>query len=328
MWRIISLILINFISVLVHAQELFPDAEPASTVPKGVFGYRLMHKSFQETSSYRIKNWYGIRVMYGITSKWTISTTLGISNHHFQKFPTDIYNYFFNHHLNIYPAPGYHIEGLNFYTKYRFFSLDKHHQHLRLAVFGEGCKSFIAHDDAEPTLMTDNSGVGVGLIATYLYERFAVSLTGGYLKPFKYYQSNIDITFKSGNSAYMELSTGYRIWPAAYSSYSDFNINFYAEFMFKEYGAAKVEQYGVPVDFAYYSQSYPYAYLQLKQNAYIDSRFYLQLIENSNSRFDLGFAIPLVSRSYTYWGPMFLVQYQTYLYNDKKKVKNKPISSR
>jgi len=317
----VLLVLFNCISFHVNAQELFPDAEPASTVSRRVLGYRIIHKNFQETSSYRNKNWYGLRLMYGITSKWTLMTTIGVSNHHFQQFPTDIYNYFFNHHLSIYPAAGYHIEGLNLYTKYRFLSFDKHHQHLRLAFFAEGCKSFVAHDDAEPTLMTDNSGVGGGLIATYLYERFAVSLTGAYLRPFKYYQSNIDITFQSGNSAYGELSTGYRLYPSTYSSYSNININLYSEFTFKEYGGAKITQDGIPVDFSYYARSYPYTYLQLKANSYIDAKFYLQIINNSNSRFDLGFAIPIVNRSYTYWGPMLMVQYQTYLYNDKKKVK-------
>ena len=322
---IVLLIVFKISIVFVAAQELFPHAEPASTMPKGICGYRLMHQNFQEQSSYRIKNWYGVRVMYGLTSKWTIMTTLAISNHHFPKFPTDIINYFFNHHLNVYPAATYHIEGINFYSKYRFFTYDKHHQHLRFAFIAQACKSFVAHDDAEPTLMTDNSGVGAGIIGTYLFNRFAVSVTGGYIYPFKYYQSNIDVTFQSGTSNYLEVSTGYRIWPSMYSSYSDVNINFYSEFTFKEYGGAKITQDGKPFDYGYYARSYPYTNLQLKGGGYIDGRFFLQLISNSNSRFDIGVAVPLKNRSYTYWGPMLIVQYQVYLYNNKKKPKiNEP----
>lgn len=306
-----------------YGQELFPHAEPASNVPKGVVGVRMFYDRFKEQSSNRIKESYHVRVMYGLTSKWTVMSTIGISNHHYKAFPTDVLQYFFNHHLKTYPAAGFAVEGINLYSKYRFFTRDRYHQHLRLAVFAEGCKSFVAHDDAEPTLMTDNSGYGGGIIATYLYEKFAVSLTAGFIKPLVYKQDDIDIKFQSGNASYLELSTGYRLLPIRYSSYSDININIYSEFKLKQYGAAYVEQNGVPIDFAQYATSNPYTAKALAAGSYIDGHFAVQFISNSNSRLDIGVTLALKNRSYTYWSPMFSLQYQTYIYTGKKKKSKK-----
>lgn len=305
----------------VSGQELFPHAEPASTMPKGVSGFRFFYERYNEQTSNRIKDSYHIRYMYGITSKWTAMATLGVSNHHYSKFPTDLLPYFFNHHLKSYPPASYGFEGLNVYSKYRFFTHDSHHRHLRLAVFAEGCKSFVAHDDAEPTLMTDNSGYGGGLISTYLLGKFATSVTLGFIHPLMYTQSDIDVRFQSGDATYMEISTGYRIWPLQYESYSDVNINLYAECMFKQYGAAYVEQHGQVIDFAQYAQFSPYTYNAMKASSYIAGMFAVQFISNSNTRIDVGVTLALKDRSYTYWSPMFTVQYQTYLYSGKKNKK-------
>ncbi len=323
--KIAIYVLLWIISNSVFGQELFPHAEPASTLPKGVSGIRFFYERYKEETSNRLKDSYHLRYMYGITSRWTAMATLGISNHHYSKFPTDLLPYFFNHHLRAYPPAGYGIEGINLYSKYRFFSLDKYHQHLRLAVFAEGCKSFVAHDDAEPTLMTDNSGYGGGLISTYLLGRFATSVTLGFIHPLLYKQSDIDVRFQSGDATYMEISTGYRIWPLTYQSYSDLNINLYAEFMFKQYGAAYVEQHGKQIDFATYAQFSPYTYMTLKSNAYIAGMFAVQFISNSNTRVDIGVTLAFKDRSYNYWAPMFTMQYQTYLYKNKKNKKTKPL---
>ena len=316
-----SVIVIITLSINAFGQELFPNAEPASTMAKGVAGTRFFYDRYKEQSSNRIKESYHLRMMYGITSKWTIMSTLGVSNHHYKAFPTDVIQYFFNHHLKTYPPAGFAIEGLNVFSKYRFFTLDKYHQHLRVAAFAQACKSFIAHDEAEPTLMTDNSGYGGGIIATYLYERLATSITAGYIHPLLYKQDNIHIQFQSGNASYIEWSTGYRIWPFEYASYSDLNINLYSEFTFKQYGAADVEQYGQKIDFSIYASNNPYTYQSLKAGAYVDGRFSIQFISNSNSRLDLGVTVAMKSRSYTYWSPMYSIQYQTYFYKAKRKQK-------
>ena len=306
-------------SFISFSQELFPHAEPASNVPKGIVGVRFMYDRYKEQSSNRLKESYHARIMYGITSKWTVMSTIGVSNHHYKAFPTDVLQYFLNHHLKSYAPAGFTVEGVNVYSKYRFFTHDTYHQHVRLAVFAEGCKSFVAHDDAEPTLMTDNSGYGGGIIATYLYEKVAVSLTAGFIKSIMYKQNDIDIKFQSGDASYLELSAGYRLLPIRYSSYSDININIYSEFKLKQYGAAYVEQHGKEIDFAKYAANSPYTAQALGAGSYIDGHFAVQFISNSNSRLDIGVSLALKNRSYTYWSPMFTLQYQTYIYTGKKR---------
>ncbi len=315
---LLSGILILICSVS-FGQELFPHAQPASTMPKGLVGVRFTYDRYREQSSGRNKDSYHLRFMYGITAKWTIMATLGISNHHYKTYPTDLLNFFFNHHLQSYPSPAYALEGINLYTKYRFFTRDNYHQHFRLAVFVEACNSFVAHDNAEPTLMTDNTGYGGGLIATYLYERFAASLTAGFIHPLMYTQDDIQVKFQSGDAAYLELSTGYRVWPLKYASYSDININIYSEFAYKKYGGAYVEQYGKEIDFSPYAASSPYTVEALSAGSYVDGHFYVQFISNSNSRLDVGVTLALSNRSYNYWSPLYTIQYQTYLYKRKKQ---------
>ena len=128
--KIVGFVLLYTLCLNGFGQELFPHAEPASTVPKGISGFRFFYNRYKEQSSGRIKESYHLRYMLGITPKWTVMTTLGISNHHYVAFPTDLLQYFFNHHLQSYAPAGYRIEGINVYTKYRFYTLDNYHQHL------------------------------------------------------------------------------------------------------------------------------------------------------------------------------------------------------
>jgi len=307
---------------IVNAQELFPYAEPASTIPKGLVGFRLTYQNYKELSTSRLKNWYGMRLMYGLTSKWTIMSTIGVSNHHFEEFPPNILQYLFNHHLKKYKPAPYLIEGINFYSKYRFYSFDQHHKHIRLSFISEACKSFIAHDEAEPTLMTDNSGFGLGIIGTLLINRFALSATAEYIHPFVYKQKKDGITFKSGEGKLVTLSAGYRLWPIKYSSYSNFNINIYSEFTLKQFGAAEITKKGHVLDYKTYFLNQPYAlpisYNSLKNGSYIEGRYFIQIISNSNNRVDIGVTMDIKNRSYNHWNPMVNIQYQAYLFNNKK----------
>lgn len=305
----------------VYAQELFPYAEAASTLPKHVGQAHVLYMNYKEQTSNRIKNWYGLQYNYGITSKWAIGTTVGVSNHHFNTFPSDIRTYFFNHHLRSYPGAPTLIEGINVHTKYRFYTRDRHQEHLRVAIFFQGCKSFVAHDEAEPVLTTDNSGIGGGFIGTYLIKKFAVSMTIDYIYPMAYYQDNIGLRFRSGNAMEISTSFGYRVWPFRYNSYNDVNVNVYAEFLMKQYGRATIRENGKYWVFENFQYSDPYIYATLKENFYIDGRFYIQLIFQSNDRIDFGVYFPMVSRSYNYWYPHYTIQYTTTLYGKKKSKK-------
>ena len=53
-----------------HAQELFPLAEPASTMPKNVLGVRALAQFYKEAGATR--SMYALRFMYGLTPRFTV----------------------------------------------------------------------------------------------------------------------------------------------------------------------------------------------------------------------------------------------------------------
>lgn len=302
-----------------HAQELFPHAEPASNIPKGVLGIRYLNESFKEIPSQRSRYWNGLRFMYGVTGRFTIMATGSVSNHHPAKFPADLRKYFINHHQKTYKQNPTLFEGINVYAKYRIFSLDEKQKHLRIALYGEAGKSFVPHDEAEPGLNGDNTGFGGGVIITQLYKRFAASFTTGFQHPLIYVDKKQSITFKSGDATMYKLSLGYRLLPFNYSSYKDINVNIYLEFINKHYTGAEMTLYGLPYDFSIYQLFDKNIYNSLQENKYSELRPSIQFIFNSNTRIDLGMAAPIYSRSYLHFYPMFFFHLQKYFFPKKEK---------
>ncbi|MFZ9878500.1 MAG: hypothetical protein ACO3EG_08175, partial [Chitinophagaceae bacterium] len=70
------------------AQELYPLADNASNVPKGVCGLRITNTSFKENGT--LRNLSVLRGMFGITSKWSAYLSASASNHHDHDFPKDL----------------------------------------------------------------------------------------------------------------------------------------------------------------------------------------------------------------------------------------------
>jgi hypothetical protein len=309
--RVLLFLLLPFAAV---SQELFPCTEPASTMPKGIAGLRYLNENFKEEPSRRTKYWHAIRLMYGITGKFQVMLTGSVSNHHTKKIPADLSNYFMNHHqVNYIPNPAL-FEGLNLYFRYRWLSIDKNRRHTRVAFFGEAGKSFMAHTEAEAALNGDVSGAGGGVIATQLINKFAVSFTASFVYPLVFKDPKQEITFRSGNTYSYNVSLGYRIWPAAYSSYKNLNINLYCEFLNRKYDAAVMTQKGDPYDFEVYKWFDKNIYYSLQENFYSEIRPSLQFIINSNNRIDLGFASPVYSKSYIHFYPMIFLSLQKYFY--------------
>lgn len=304
-------------SIHVHAQELFPSTEQASTLPKGVFAARFSFQTFQEPLG-RSKYWTALRAMYGLSRKLTVIGTLSASNHHLKAFPGSLINYFMLHHKKQYPAFPYLLEGVHFYAKYRLLSFDGEQRHLRMALYAEGSKVFGAHDTAEPNLMGDNSGMAGGLILTWLHKRLAVSFTGGYIHPLRYKDSIV--TFRSGNTWNYALSSGYRIYPRTYSSYENVNINVYAELLGRAYEAASITYRGQTfTNSRFLLAGDPYSYATLIRGNYIELRPALQFIFKSKTRVDLGASFPVYNKSYLYYYPLFFVNVQKYFFPKDKK---------
>ncbi len=294
-----------FLWVRSQAQELFPSIEPASTLPKGIWAGRVIFRNFAEFDQPR--NYYALRAMYGITPKLTASLTASVSNHHLKKYPGDLNNYFLNHHtptgVKKYP---YQFEGLNLYAQYRFYSLDGKNRHFRMAAYGEASKSFAAHDEAEPYLSADNTGMGAGLIVTRLVNKLAVSASVSYIHPLAYRERDRNLRVLSGDAFSWGLQFGYLAFPRKYKSYDDLNINLYLEILGKNFGGATVRENDKSFDTS--------RLFSLQAGSYVEVRPGVQLVINSKSRIDISVANSITGRSFLYIFPMLQVNYQKYFF--------------
>src|SRR5579859_3734760 len=190
---------------LAHAcfgQELFPLNEPASSVPKGVAGARAFTQNYKE--GYTFRSLYALRAMYGLTSKLSVTMTGSMSNHHNRRLPPDLLNHthagnqtnYYTQNIKRGVSYPYLFNGVYLFAKYRAISLDGKNQHLRVAGYGEWSNVGVAHDEAEPNLMDDTGGYGFGVITTWLKNRFATSVTYGFIRPNSYVENQPD--FKGG----------------------------------------------------------------------------------------------------------------------------------
>lgn len=287
-------------------QELFPNSEPASIVPKGAIGLRLMNEAY--TTSTNFKSWHGGMFMYGISSKLMINAMVTTSNHHYKELPESYIQK--DVHDRYYIAPivspsSYLFESVNVGFRYRFLNSDGDHRHFRMALYGNGVYASQPHDEAEVSLMGDNKGVGGGVISTVLVHKLAVSLTAGIIKPFSYKEKSSAIALNYGNAYNYSLSFGYLVYPFKYKNYKQTNINLYAEFMGKSYEALRVTK-GDDAVIAY-NDGY-------KKGNYVELRPSVQFIIKSNLRIDCSTAFPLLNKSYVRKYPLYMLNIQYYIF--------------
>jgi hypothetical protein len=309
--RIVLLIWL-FTPLCAYAQELFPNTEPASTIPKGVIGLRYSLEAFNSNTG-KLASWHSLKCMYGATSRLTIIGSVSASNLHTKKFPEPFTNNFTYHHSPVSYQSGtakvsnpFLIEGITLYGKYRFFSKDAEHSHWRIAAYGEFSKSFVAHREAEPSLNGNNTGAGAGFIITKLHKKLALSGTVGYIYPFKYEEKDSLISFRSGNTFIYNISVGYLLFPLKYKSYKDLNVNLYVECMNKIYEEAAYVHHALPVN----SDFYPV----LMGGQYSEVRPAIQFIINSNTRIDASVSFPVYQQVETRTYPVYMINIQRYFY--------------
>lgn len=307
-------------AALLRAQELFPRNEPASTMPKGTLGVRLLDETFKEIHT--VRSMTGLRLMYGITPKWTFFVQPSVSNHHDTLLPKDIITHTHVGNQTFYYTQSkqygkkypYLFNGFYFFSKYRFLSFDGEQKHLRFAVYGEYSAIHTAHDEAEPDLMDDNGGYGGGLIATLLRKKLAVSLYTGFQVANKYTELRIDPTTSPvyfhteldyGRALHYHLSIGYLCFPKKYENYTDRNINLYLEIEGRSYESARLIQNGETIDI----QS-----PALKGGTYVEFHPGLQEILDSNTRIELSAGFSVYHRSYTHFYPLYSIGIQRYFF--------------
>lgn len=301
-------------SFFLSGQELYPIAEPASTIPKNVLGIKLMSETFHEVRL--IRNQFSVRLMYGLTPKLTVWAQPMVSNHHSKLLPRDIVTHrhvgptqiFFTQLKQYGGSYPYFFSGIHFYGKYRFLTMDSNDQHFRMAAYAETTPiGSTAHDESEPHLQGDNNGVGAGIIATYLKSRMAVSFTGGFIKAFDYQEEGTieDFSLKYGEAVRYSLSFGYLLYPSKYESYNHKNYNIYVELIGKAYTAAELFSNGEPVSV----ETAPF-----QGGAYLDAYFGIQQIMRSNDRLELSVGLNVLNKSYRHFYPVINFAFQHYFY--------------
>lgn len=307
---------------LAGAQELFPLSEPASSVPKGALGVRLFSETYKEV--HQLRNMAGLRIMYGVTPRLSVYFTAITSNHHGKKMPVEFPFHNTPERGAYYP---YKFNGVHLYGKYRFLSLDRENSHFRAALYGEGTLVKTTHHETEPDLeMGDNTGVGGGLITTYLKNKFAVSLTAGAILPSAYSGQSPDpveglpdvpVRVRYGKALEYSLSFGYLLLPRKYKDYNQTNINLYVEFHGKAFQAAKVDMfYGEQNAYFLAPSRYPVA---LQKGYYVDVSPGVQFIIRSNLRIDCSATFSSLGISYARLYPVFNLGVQRYFFPGKKK---------
>ena len=183
------------------------------------------------------------------------------------------------------------------YTKYRFLSSDAVHQHFRMAAFGAAAytRNHLDHNEIN-LLMTEQSGVQAGLIATQLWNKFALSATGSW---------NEILNKERWNKAYPQLhavrtinysvSAGYLLLPFEYKNYDQVNINLYAELI----GSRNI---------GFSSEKY-----------FIDLAPAVQAIFNSTARLNVGYRFQFNSDIYRLSKRSWLVSFEYLFLNALKK---------
>ena len=197
----------------VNGQELYVFTEPASNMPAHSVSAKLTDRFVTSDNIYgRFSNRLMPQVMFGFS----------------RKFMLHIGGTFSNMHTN-----NFRYESVNLYAKYRFLSKDEIHQHFRMAVFTEASVTNAPFHYEEISLGGDKSGVELGVIATLLTNKLALS---GIL-------SHTQVLDKSRNSKVIyiprrlyqsinySLSAGYLVYPREYTNYRQTNLNLYTEIL-------------------------------------------------------------------------------------------------
>ncbi|HLG40236.1 MAG TPA: hypothetical protein VI461_11230 [Chitinophagaceae bacterium] len=231
-------------------QELYVFTEPASNLPAKsisakLSGMFMSPQPWHNQSMQRIMP----EVRFGISKKWMLDVGVTFANMH-----TDNFTW----------------EAIYVYGKYRFLSNDDVHAHFRMAAFAEASYTRAPFHNDEVNLGGDKNGLKAGIIATQLWNKFALSAA----------VSHVQILDKSRNSKTIiyvpsrvyqgmsySLSGGYLLLPAEYKDYKQTNLNLYAEFLAQQ---------------------------SLDRKAYfIDMAPAIQLIFNSNTKLNFGYRFQL-----------------------------------
>ena len=209
----ITLIILFFLFDKGNAQELYVFTEPASNIPAHSVSAKLTDHFVTTDKIYgRFSQRFMPQVMFGFSKKFMVHIGATISNMHTAEF---------------------RYESFNLYAKYRFLSHDEIHKHFRMAVFVEGSTTRAPFHYDEITLMGDKNGVELGLVATQLWNKLALSGTISHTQVLDQSRKSdvIYVPARAYKSMNYSLSAGYLLFPKEYTDYKQLNINLYTELL-------------------------------------------------------------------------------------------------
>ena len=263
------LLLINYL----EAQELYVFSEPASNMPSNTFSPKIK-ASLGKRSDTTFQR-YTPEIMFGISKEFMFHLATSFSNMH---------------------TSDLQWESFFAYSKYRFYSKDDVHRHFRMAAFAEGGYSSNPLYYDEISVRGDNSGFDLGLIATHLINKTAVSLTTSYVKVYgeKPEHAHHEVVRSAINYS---LSAGQLILPVEYTSYEQLNFNIYLEIL----GQHALD----------------------KKAYFIDVAPAVQFIFNSNSKLNFGYRFQANGNALRGVENSFLISFEHTFFNALKKKKAK-----
>lgn len=260
----------------VAAQELYVYAEPASNMPAHSISIKLTDHFVTGDNIYnRFSNRIMPQIMFGIN----------------KKFMFHIGGTFANMHTN-----DFRYESVNFYAKYRFLSNDGMHKHFRMAAFVDASATKAPYHYDEITLMGDKSGIEAGLIATQLWNKFALSGTISHTQVIDKSRNNkvIYVPDRMYQALNYSLSGGLLLFPKEYTNYKQTNVNLYAELLAQQT-------------------------LDSKKH-YVDLAPAIQFIFNSNAKLNIGYRFPVCGTMQRMAANSWLVSFERIFLNAFNKI--------
>ena len=265
--------------IIARGQELYPYTEPASNMPAKSIGVKNSSIFHRDIHSDRVVQRHMPEVMFGLNKNWMFHIGTNFSDMH---------------------QPKMIWEGGRVYAKYRFLSNDDVHKHFRMAVFGAAAYSRNHLDHNEINLMMgEQSGVQAGLIATQLWNKFAISATGSWNEVLT--KDRWDKRFEgryAGQAINYSLSAGYLLLPFEYKDYNQTNINLYAELL----GSRNLQ--------------FP------REKYFIDLAPSVQAIFNSTAKLNVGYRFQLSSDIYRLTRNSFMVSFEYIFLNALRRKTN------
>lgn len=209
MMKSILIVLLAITLNSLSGQELFVVTDPASNVPTGSLSVRLSNSIFKEVYEKGYNYHLMPEVTYGITKNLMVRTSAFISNR----------------------SNSLYAEGVNIFSKFRFYSSDDLHSHFRMAAFARYSFNRADIHQEQIEIMGHNSGYETGLVITQLIKKVAISSTVSFEKAL---DNKPDYEFpntQSNTATNYALSVGKLMYPKKYTNFKQTNINLMLEFV-------------------------------------------------------------------------------------------------